>query len=118
MLEKQYLKTKKNECKVTFSLPATVQAENVFLVGDFNDWDQQAQPMRRNREGDWATTLDLEPGRQYEYRYRADERTWHNDPKADAYVRNPYGSQNLLVITSVASTDKASAQPKRANRKS
>lgn len=107
----------KNKIRVTFIFPAYAGEEKLYLVGDFNDWDQQAQPMRRNREGDWATTLDLEPGRQYEYRYRADERTWHNDPKADAYVRNPYGSQNSLVITSVASTDKASAQPKRASRK-
>ena len=39
MLKKQFLKTKE-VCKVTFSLPEAVQGETVFLVGDFNNWDE------------------------------------------------------------------------------
>lgn len=115
----------KNKVRVTFVFPAYEGEEKLCLVGDFNNWDQQARPMSRNREGDWETTLDFDPNQQYEYRYLADDRTWHNDPEPDAHVRNPYGSHNSLVITTLAGPAKASkpskattgARPKRANRK-
>jgi 1,4-alpha-glucan branching enzyme len=114
MLKKRKFKDK---VRVTFIFPAYEGEGKLCLVGDFNGWDQQARPMSRNREGDWETTLDFEPNQQYEYRYLADDRTWHNDPEPDAFVRNPYGSQNSLVITTVAHAGKAGARPKGRNRK-
>jgi len=68
----------------------------VFLAGDFNDW--QATPMQR-RAGSWRTTVDLEPGREYQFRYIVGDDRWTNDPEADGYVHNPYGGENSIVRT-------------------
>ena len=46
MLKKQPLKSKP-VCKVTFTLPEAVKAENAYLVGDFNDWDEKATEMKK-----------------------------------------------------------------------
>lgn len=44
-------------------------------------------------------TVDLEPGREYQFRYLVNDETWLNDPQADKYVPNPCGDQNCVVVT-------------------
>jgi hypothetical protein len=81
----------------TFRLPASV-GERVALVGELNGWSPTANPMRR--DGDWfTTTLDLEPGRIYRYRYLVDGERWENDWAADAYVPNAFGTEDSVVQT-------------------
>ncbi len=53
--------------------------------------------MQRVDDGTWSLTLDLESGRDYQYRYRTSDDVWHNDPAADAYAPNPHGSDNSVV---------------------
>ncbi len=99
-IKKIYLRTRK-VCKVCFHLPpqAANGAQRVSLVGDFNDWNQQMHPMRRLRNGAFNITVDLEPGREYQYRFLIDGHTWENDWHADKYVPTPFGdSQNSVVI--------------------
>ena len=98
--KKKYFKTKAL-CKVTFMLPciAAPGAGLVCIVGDFNNWSIISDPMKRQKSGDFTITLDLEPGRQYQYRYLIDESRWENDWWADAYVTTPYGDcENSVVI--------------------
>jgi 1,4-alpha-glucan branching enzyme len=97
--QKRYLKTK-NVSKVTFSLPseAAREAQTVYLVGDFNGWDAEASPMSRLKNGEFKITLDLEPGREYEYRYLIDGRVWENDWAADQYrPAGIAGAENSVV---------------------
>jgi len=97
---KEYLK-KNQACKVTFRLPriAAVDAKSVCIVGDFNNWSIHSHPMRKLKSGDYTITLELEPGREYQFRYFIDEVRWENDWRADKYVRSPYGdSDNSVVI--------------------
>ena len=119
MLKKQYLKTK-NVCKVTFSLPAAVQGETVFLVGDFNNWDEKATPMKRQKDGSFTTVLELEKGRKYQFRYLVNGTEWHNDWEADRYVPNPFSGDNSVVVTegdaAPAAEASAEAKPKRATK--
>jgi 1,4-alpha-glucan branching enzyme len=99
-LNKRYLKSK-DVCKVTFKLPkeAAHSAKHVHLVGDFNDWSVRANPMKKLKSGEFSATLDLEAGRQYQYRYLLDDHTWENDWNADEYVRTPFGdSDNSVVV--------------------
>jgi 1,4-alpha-glucan branching enzyme len=99
-IKKIYLKTRK-VCKVCFQLPrkAANGAHSVSLVGDFNDWNQMTHPMRRLKDGTFSITLDLEPGREYQYRFLIDGHTWENDLYADKYVASPFGdSDNSVVI--------------------
>lgn len=98
MLKKQYLKSR-SVCKVTFYLPAAVKAETVHLVGDFNQWDEQATPMTPLKDGRFTVTLELEKGRDYQFRYLIDQNEWHNDWEADKYVPNPFSGDNSVVST-------------------
>jgi len=89
---------------VTFALPASVWAERVNLVGEFNDWDTEAMPMTRSRaDADWRATVELEAGRRHRFRYLVDGKEWLNDWHADDYVENAYGSDDSVVdLTSFA----------------
>jgi outer membrane protein insertion porin family len=53
-------------------------AHSVSVVGEFNDWDETATPMRRTRNGVWRTTIDLDSGR-WSYLYVVDGE-WLTDP--------------------------------------
>jgi 1,4-alpha-glucan branching enzyme len=99
-IKKEYLKSKK-VCKVTFRLPriAAPGASSVFIVGDFNEWNIYANPMKKLKKGDFTVTLNLEPGREYQFRYLIDGSTWENDWNADKYVKSPFGdSENSVII--------------------
>lgn len=98
MLKKQYLKSKP-EVKVTFSLPAAVQGETVFLVGDFNQWNESATPMKQQKDGSFSVTLNLAKGEEFQFRYLVNGTEWHNDWEADKYVPNPYSGDNSVVVT-------------------
>ncbi|MDY7000282.1 MAG: isoamylase early set domain-containing protein [Thermodesulfobacteriota bacterium] len=98
---KQYLKSKP-VCKATFRLPkeAANNANKVVLVGDFNDWSIYATPMRKLKNGSFSAVIDLEPNREYQYRYLIDEIIWENDWDADKYVPSAYGNcDNSVIVT-------------------
>ncbi len=59
--------------------------DEVYLVGDFNDWDEEADPMVR--DGDlWKLTVPLEKGR-YEYAFIVDGE-WTTDPSNPDEVKD------------------------------
>lgn len=98
MLKKQVLKSKPI-CKVTFTLPETIKAESAYLVGDFNSWDEKATPLKKLKNGHFTVTLELEKGREYQFRYLVNSTEWHNDWHADKYVPNPFSGDNSVVAT-------------------
>lgn len=98
-IKKQFLKTRP-VCKVTFRLSAddVENADSVYIVGDFNDWNKLQTPMRKLKDGSFTLTLDLEKDRDYAFRYLIDKQTWYNDPEADQYVSSGFSdSQNAVV---------------------
>jgi len=98
-LQKKYLKSKP-VCKVTFIVPkeAAGSAEKVHLVGDFNKWKPKSLPLKKFKNGSFKITIDLECGREYQYRYLMDNTVWQNDWAADKYVRSPYDADNSVVV--------------------
>jgi 1,4-alpha-glucan branching enzyme len=96
--QKVYLRGK-HVCKATFKLPkvAAPDAKCVCVVGDFNNWSIHANPMKKLKNGDYTITLDLEPGREYQFRYLIDESRWENDWNADKYVKSCYGDNSVVV---------------------
>lgn len=98
MLKKQYLADHET-CKVTFTIDhgAAEAAEVVSLVGDFNDWNEEANPMKRRKSGGFSTTVKLPCGDSYQFRYVIDGTIWENDAEADDYVPSPFGSDNSVV---------------------
>ena len=81
--------------KVLFEFK-TPDAGEICLVGEFNNWDTGAHPMKKDKDGTWKTVLPLEPGK-YEYRFFIDGR-WENDPKCSFCVPNEFGSQNCIKV--------------------
>jgi 1,4-alpha-glucan branching enzyme len=81
--------------RVTFSVPADVKADTVELCGEFNDWERH--PMTRRKDGRFSTTLTLETGRKYRFRYFLDGQRWENDWEADSYASNEFGSEDSIV---------------------
>ena len=64
---------------VQFMLTAPA-ASRVALTGDFNGWDpRQIEMTRDSRDGRWAVTLALAPGR-HSYAYVVDDTQWVRDP--------------------------------------
>ncbi|MEO8624286.1 MAG: isoamylase early set domain-containing protein [bacterium] len=59
-------------------------AANVRVVGDFNEWDKERAPMKRDAaSGLWSVTLALTPGR-HVYAFVVDDTLWMRDPRAPA----------------------------------
>jgi len=98
-LKKQYAE-KKPVCKVTFILAKEIasQVNRVNLAGDFNNWDIESIPMKKNKKGEYTASVDLEKGREYQFRYFIDSREWINEKEADKFVPNEFQSDNSVVI--------------------
>lgn len=98
MIKKQFLKSKP-VCKATFTLPAEAapEARTVEIVGDFNNWDAgQAITMKKQKDV-FKAVVELETGKEYQFRYLIDGQAWENDWEADAYVSTPFGVDNSVV---------------------
>ncbi|SMF21269.1 1,4-alpha-glucan branching enzyme [Alteromonadaceae bacterium Bs31] len=98
-LDKRYLKSKP-VCKVKFIAPDPLveTSKKIYLAGEFNGWDFSENPLRKQKDGSYATTIDLAPGQEYEYRYVLDGERWENDYDADKYVPNVIGTDNSVVV--------------------
>jgi hypothetical protein len=107
LLEKSYVKSRQVS-KVVFALPRIelpegVKAESVSLVGEFNDWDPTAMPMKLGKsKASYRATVELEPSREYQFRYLVNGEQWLNDQQADGYAPNGYGDNNCVVLTAAA----------------
>ena len=86
-------KTKTKKVQFEFLAP---EALEVYLAGNFNNWNSSANPMKKDKKGIWKTALSLKPGR-YEYRFLVDG-NWENDPACCNCVPNEFGSQNCVRI--------------------
>jgi 1,4-alpha-glucan branching enzyme len=84
-------------------MPAMDDCDYMYLVGDFNDWNETDHPMQPSGVGAWSLTLDLGSGREYQYRFRTSDGAWLNDPAAPR-APNPFGSENSVVSTSAVAT--------------
>ena len=97
-LKKRYIKQGKS-CRVTFCLPkeAVNGVEKVSVIGDFNDWERGANPLRKLKTGLFSTTLELASGKSYRFKYLLDDCRLENDWHADTYLPNPYGGEDSAV---------------------
>jgi len=99
-LDKKYLKSKP-VCKVKFIAPSELleRSKTIFLAGEFNDWNYSDTPLKKQKNGSYATTIDLPVGTEYQYRYVVDGDSWENDFDADKYVpSNVCSAENSVVV--------------------
>ncbi len=100
-IQKRYLKSRP-VCKVTFRLENSLKAgaDKVEILGDFNGWTTGATAMDQLKDGSYKAIIELEPQREYAFRYLIDDEIWENDGEADKYVPTPYGdAENSVIVT-------------------
>ena len=73
-------------------------AAHVSLIGDFNDWQPEATPMRRMPDGNWMASLELPHG-YHQYQFLVDGKPVL-DPKASGRARNERNEAVSLVPVS------------------
>ncbi|HEY3735423.1 MAG TPA: isoamylase early set domain-containing protein [Streptosporangiaceae bacterium] len=76
--------------RVTFVLPADQPAGAVSVVGNFNDWDPFAHPLRRRSNGTRSAVVKIPAGSRLHFRYLAEGGLWFDDEAAND--RDPSGA--------------------------
>jgi 1,4-alpha-glucan branching enzyme len=75
-----------------------LEAKEVFIAGDFNDWDSTAHPMKRMPDGAWRTEITLSHGHHH-YLFIVDGKPTL-DPRAQGIARNEQNEKVSLVSVS------------------
>ena len=79
---------------------AAPASSRVAVVGDFNDWDPAATPLRPSGDGDtWVVELRLRPGR-YHYTFLIDGRRWARDPSEPPAAESDFGAPVSVLTVS------------------
>lgn len=74
--------------RVTFVLPADQPSGRVSVVGDFNDWNPHAHPLRKRTNGTRSAIVKVRAGSKLHFRYLGEGGLWFDDDTAshqDAY---------------------------------
>ena len=79
---------------------AAPTSSRVAVVGDFNDWDPAATPLRPSGDGGtWVVELRLKPGR-YHYTFLIDGRRWQRDPSEPPAAGSDFGAPVSVLTVS------------------
>ncbi len=73
-------------------------AKEIFVAGDFNNWESDSKDhrMRKYKDNVWKKKLKLKTGR-YEYQFVVDGQ-WCIDPENQNRQPNPYCTENSVLI--------------------
>ena len=98
-LKKEY-NEKSMVCKVTFKLPKSIvnSASRVCLAGEFNNWNIESLPMKKLKSGEFTASVNLEKGKEYQFKYVVDGQEWINETEADRYEPNEFMNENSVVV--------------------
>jgi 1,4-alpha-glucan branching enzyme len=99
-IKKQVLKTKP-AAKVSFKV--TKEEANgaavVAVLGNFNNWNPEADVMKALKDGSFSHTIELPTGATYQFRYLADGQNWFDESEADGYAETGIANtRNALII--------------------
>jgi 1,4-alpha-glucan branching enzyme len=80
--------------KVTFTFESS-HAEEVILMGDFNEWNPKKHPMQHKGDGTWLKSVMLSPGK-YEYKFMVNGQ-WVEDVVNNQSCPNCFGTRNSII---------------------
>ena len=75
---------------------AGAKVERVSVVGNFNGWDAQADPMHPQEDGSFYGKVHLIPGT-YEYKFVLNGENWIADPSSGEYISDGYWGHNSML---------------------
>ena len=76
------------------------QAQQVVVVGDWNQWDPAAQRLASVNGSDlWVIEFSLDQGKEYRYQFVIDGATWIPDPLSPLQVDDGFGGKNSVLET-------------------
>ncbi|OGF66866.1 MAG: hypothetical protein A2Y62_21920 [Candidatus Fischerbacteria bacterium RBG_13_37_8] len=84
---------KKQTKKIVFKIYAP-EAQEIYLTGDFNEWDYRSLSMVKREDGVWEVEQELLPG-EYQYKYIIDGR-WEIDNRQEMRA-NEFGTMNNII---------------------
>lgn len=73
-------------------------ASDVFLIGDFNNWDETSHRMKRQPDGTWLLQIQLHHG-YHQYQFLMDGKPTL-DPRAHGIARNHRDEKVSLLAVS------------------
>lgn len=71
------------------------EAQTVSLAGSFNEWNVNANPMKKDADGFWTIELELIPGK-YQYKYVVNASQWLSDPMNPDSSDDGFGGINSV----------------------
>jgi 1,4-alpha-glucan branching enzyme len=80
---------------VTFRY-SDAEATEVFLAGEFNQWNKSSHPMKKDDSGVWTASLPLRPGK-YAYKFVVGDK-WKTDPECSETVPDSLGGSNSVKV--------------------
>lgn len=103
--------------RVTFTCPAGLWVDQLSVVGDFNDWDQNAAPLAFTRDGAMrSVTVELPVGQRFRFAYLADGIRCL-DPAAEAVDPDaPGGAAGILTTNQPAEEAQRAGADRRRSR--
>ena len=84
--------------RVTFELPASLWADRICVVGDFNQWQPDHTALQQRHDGHWQAVLDLPSDRHYRFRYVVDGEWRMEFPREGAACSAEHSHHNLLTL--------------------
>lgn len=81
--------------RLTFVLPADHPYGPASVVGDFNDWDPMAHPFKKRSNGTYSTSVEVDKGQRYTFRYLGDNENWFNEDGTEDFVERE-GDNNVV----------------------
>ena len=73
-------------------------AESVSVAGDFNEWVQDATPLKQNDSGLWSTEIAAPRAGRFEYKFIINGRRWLEDPSNGMKAPDNYGGLNSVLV--------------------
>lgn len=109
--------------KITFTLPAhhIIGADSCVLLGEFNNWNlEEGIYLQMKEDGSMEAEVELEAGRDYEYRYLLSNGRWVNDAGEkvmSVIMGTNFPVENCIVRVPAVAPKEAAAKSKKTSGK-
>ncbi len=103
--------------KVDFVLSAEIAGDVVsgVVLGDFNNWNPEAgAALKKQKDGSFKASVNLEEGKKYAYRYFLSDGRWVNDNNPTEFDAAVGAANSVIEVAAKAAPAKKAAAPKAA----